>query len=114
MGSRALHRRNPESDRAAELERLGCELRVADLTRPAGIAEALDGVDIAYFLVHMISDDGELSGRRARGAGRFARPPKKAGVQRMIYLGGLGDESTSKHLAPAGTSPSDSRTRGRP
>src|SRR5688572_11134916 len=43
--------RNPDSDRALELEQLGCELHVADLTRPAGIAAALEGVDTAYFLV---------------------------------------------------------------
>lgn len=91
--------RDPQSERAAELERLGCELRVADLTRPAGIAEALEGVDIAYFLVHMISDDENYPAIERAAAARFARLAKAAGVARMVYLGGLGDESTSKHLA---------------
>jgi uncharacterized protein YbjT (DUF2867 family) len=91
--------RNPASERAGELERLGCELHVADLTRPAGIAEALVGVDIAYFLVHMISDDENYPAIERAAAGRFARLAKQAGVRRMIYLGGLGDETTSKHLA---------------
>jgi uncharacterized protein YbjT (DUF2867 family) len=91
--------RNPSSERAAELERLGCELHVADLTRPTGIAEALTGVDIAYFLVHMISDDENYPAIERAAAGRFARLAKEAGVSRIIYLGGLGDESTSKHLA---------------
>jgi len=90
--------RDPSSERAAALERLGCELRVADLTRPRGIAEALAGVDIAYFLVHMISDDENYPAIERAAAGRFARLAKEAGVERMIYLGGLGDESTSKHL----------------
>ncbi len=91
--------RNPESERAGELERLGCELHVADLRRPAGIAEALAGVDIAYFLVHMISDDENYPAIERAAAGRFARLAKEAGVRRIIYLGGLGDETTSKHLA---------------
>jgi uncharacterized protein YbjT (DUF2867 family) len=91
--------RDPESERAAELERLGCELYVADLTRPAGIAEALVGVDLAYFLVHMISDDENYPAIEQAAAGRFARLAKEAGVSRIIYLGGLGDETTSKHLS---------------
>src|SRR5688572_17589997 len=65
--------RNPQSERAAELERLGCELHVADLTRPAGIAEALQGIDIAYFLVHMISDDENYPAIERAAAARFAR-----------------------------------------
>ncbi len=91
--------RDPQSDRAAALEALGCELRVADLTRPTGVAEALDGMDIAYFLVHMISDDENYPAIERAAAARFARLAKQAGVGRMIYLGGLGDDSTSKHLA---------------
>ena len=91
--------RNPASERAVALERLGCELHVADLTRPAGIAEALTGVDIAYFLVHMISDDENYPAIERAAAARFGRLAKEAGVKRVIYLGGLGDESTSKHLA---------------
>ena len=91
--------RDPQSDRAATLERLGCELHVADLTRPAGIAAALEDIDIAYFLVHMISDDENYPAIERAAAGRFARLAKEAGVERIIYLGGLGDETTSKHLS---------------
>lgn len=91
--------RDPLSDRATALERLGCELHVADLTRPPGIAAALEGVEIAYFLVHMISDDESYPAIERAAASRFARLAKQAGVARMIYVGGLGDESTSKHLS---------------
>jgi uncharacterized protein YbjT (DUF2867 family) len=91
--------RDPESQRAKLLDGLGCELYVADLTRPTGVAEALAGVDIAYFLVHMISDDENYPAIERAAAGRFARFAKEAGVSRIIYLGGLGDESISKHLA---------------
>jgi uncharacterized protein YbjT (DUF2867 family) len=91
--------RDAASDRAIALEVLGCELHEADLTRPRGIAEALQGVDLAYFLVHMISDDENYPAIERAAAARFARLAKEAGVGRIVYLGGLGDESTSKHLA---------------
>jgi uncharacterized protein YbjT (DUF2867 family) len=91
--------RDPTTERAAELERLGCELHVADLTRPRGITEALAGVDIAYFLVHMISDDENYPAIERAAATRFARLAREAGVDRIVYLGGLGEEGTSKHLA---------------
>ncbi|MET0958673.1 MAG: NmrA family NAD(P)-binding protein, partial [Solirubrobacterales bacterium] len=46
--------RDPEDESAEALAALGCEIAVADLTRPGGIADALEGVRYAYFLVHMI------------------------------------------------------------
>lgn len=90
--------RDPDAEAAQDLERAGCELSVADLTRPAGIAEALEGIDVAYFLVHMIGGDDYPAVERAAAA-RFARAAKQQGVERVVYLGGLGDESVSKHLA---------------
>jgi uncharacterized protein YbjT (DUF2867 family) len=91
--------RDPAADRARELAELGCELAVADLTRPAGIAEAMEGVWAAYFLVHMIGDDEDYPAIERAAAGRFGRLAREAGVERVIYLGGLGEEATSKHLS---------------
>ena len=91
--------RDPGSEWARELAELGCELAVADLTRPAGIAEALAGVRIAYFRVHMMGDDDDYPAIERAAAGRFARLAREAGVERVIYLGGLGEEATSKHLS---------------
>ena len=90
--------RDREVDAAAHLERAGCELAVADLTALPGIAQALDGVWAAYFLVHMIGEDDYPAIERAAAA-RFAKAAKAAGVERLIYLGGLGDEPTSRHLS---------------
>jgi uncharacterized protein YbjT (DUF2867 family) len=91
--------RDPDSDRAKELARLGCELAVADLTRPHGLPEALEGVRIAYFLVHMIGGGDDYPAIERAAAGRFGRIAKQQGVERVIYLGGLGEEETSRHLA---------------
>ncbi len=90
--------REPEADAAMRLAEAGCEVAVADLTGSAGLAEALEGVWAAYFLVHMISDDDDYPAIERAAAARFARAAKAAGVERVIYLGGLGDDSTSRHL----------------
>ena len=91
--------RDGESPAAAAIEAAGCELAVADLTRPAGLAAALEGVGAAYFLVHMIDGGEDYPAIEQAAAGRFGRAARAAGVERVIYLGGLGDEEASKHLA---------------
>jgi uncharacterized protein YbjT (DUF2867 family) len=91
--------RDRGSAAAEELARLGCEIVVADLTRPTGIAEALEGVWATYFLVHMIGDGEDYPAIERAAATRFARAASAAGVERLIYLGGLGESDTSKHLS---------------
>ena len=91
--------RDPGGGPAAGLEAAGCELVVADLTRDAGLREGLEDVDAAYFLVHMIGGDRDYPAIERAAAGRFARAAREAGVRRTIYLGGLGDEGASRHLA---------------
>lgn len=90
--------RDPDDEAVEELRDLGCEVAVADLTRPSGLAEALAGVDVAYFLVHMIGGGDDYPAIERAAAARFGRLASAAGVKRLIYLGGLGDEATSKHL----------------
>jgi uncharacterized protein YbjT (DUF2867 family) len=82
----------------AALEQAGCELALADLTNPRGLREALEEIDVAYFLVHMIGGVDYPTTERV-AASRFARAAKEAAVERVIYLGGLGDTSVSQHLA---------------
>jgi uncharacterized protein YbjT (DUF2867 family) len=91
--------RDPEAEAATTLAEEGCELRVADVTRLSGLAEALAAIDAAYFLVHMIGDDSDYPLVERAAAARFAHAAREAGVERMIYLGGLGEEPTSQHLS---------------
>ncbi|MDP9299860.1 MAG: NAD(P)H-binding protein, partial [Actinomycetota bacterium] len=74
-----------------------------DVGRPATLAAALDGIEAAYYLVHSMEPgtDGGFRERDAQGARNFARAAMEAGVQRVIYLGGLGrdDQDLSEHLA---------------
>jgi len=63
------------------------EIAEGDLTDPASLRPALDGIEVAYFLVHSLGRrDFEQIDRRA--ARCFAAACRDAGVQRIIYLGG--------------------------
>jgi len=70
-----------------------------------GLDAALDGVDVAYFLIHSMETaagggDGFRS-RDRRAAEQFARAAQAAGVRRVVYLGGLVPQTgaASAHLA---------------
>jgi len=71
-----------------------------DLSDPATLPAAFDGVDVAYFLVHSLGQrDFEQLDRAA--ARNFATAAKAAGVKRIVYLGGPeppADEKPSAHL----------------
>jgi uncharacterized protein YbjT (DUF2867 family) len=74
----------------------------ADLLDPATLPAALDGVETAYYLAHSMGGGERGFAERDRQAARnFAQAAKRAGVSRIIYLGGLGDDSPglSHHLA---------------
>lgn len=87
-----------EPARARELEREGAELRRGDVTDASSIDGVMDGVDVAYFLVHSMAGGRGYAERDREGARSFARAAARAGVPRVIYLGGLGDETASAHL----------------
>lgn len=78
------------------------ELVEGDVGRGPALARALDGVDVAYYLIHsMEAGDGAFPERERRAAERFAAAVAAAGVRRVVYLGGpvpLGARP-SEHLA---------------
>ena len=65
------------------------------------LTEAMEGVTAAVYLVHAIGDGEDWAERELRQANNFAAAAAAAGVQRIVYLGGLGDdrETLSKHLS---------------
>lgn len=66
------------------------------------LTEAMHGVDAAYYLVHSIGATADWAEHDRAVAENFRRAAEAAGVRRIIYLGGLGDRSTSElseHLA---------------
>jgi uncharacterized protein YbjT (DUF2867 family) len=70
-----------------------------------GLAEALDGIDVAYFLIHSMEAaaavDGGFAHRDRRAATNFAEAARRAAVRRIVYLGGLlpREAAASPHLA---------------
>lgn len=84
--------------RARGLERAGCELRRGDVTDAASVAGAGEGVEVAYYLVHAMAGGAGFEQRERLGARNFAQMARREGVGRVVYLGGLGEESRSEHL----------------
>jgi uncharacterized protein YbjT (DUF2867 family) len=82
----------------SRLQSLGLEIREADVTDAKSLEGAGSGVDVAYFLVHSMAGGGGFAERERRGARNFARMAAREGVERVVYLGGLGDEGASEHL----------------
>ncbi len=77
----------------------GIEIGCADVLAPATLAEALAGIDVAYYLVHSLDTSGDFSALEQQGADNFAEAAANAGVSRIIYLGGLIPENAdSQHL----------------
>ncbi len=71
-----------------------------DLLDRASLGDAMDGVDVAYYLVHSLGSSRDFEAEEAAGAQNFADAARAAGVSRIIYLGGLGaaDDEMSPHL----------------
>jgi len=71
----------------------------ADVNDPATLAPALDGVDVAIYLVHSLDHD-DFEERDARAARSFGAAAARAGLRQIVYLGGLGDDDgdLSPHL----------------
>ncbi|WP_170180437.1 SDR family oxidoreductase [Actinomadura pelletieri] len=75
------------------------EIVEADATDPDATRRALDGVDVAYYLIHAIGGAGGFAENDRRAARTFADAARDARVGRLVYLGGMDpDEELSPHL----------------
>jgi uncharacterized protein YbjT (DUF2867 family) len=99
---RALARNPSRLEAPAEVEAIK-----GDLVTGRGLERALDGVSVAYYLVHSMEPaagaDGDFASRDRIAARNFAEAAEAAGVERIVYLGGLvpslDDGELSPHLA---------------
>jgi uncharacterized protein YbjT (DUF2867 family) len=89
--------RSPEKMRS--LVNSGTEIVQGDVLDPASIDRALQGVHTAYYLVHLMSGSKDFEKEDRQAAQNFIQAAEKAGVRRIIYLGGLGDDADPK-LSP--------------
>lgn len=74
-----------------------------DVMKPETLGPATEGVRVAYYLIHSMEEGSAPFEERDRTAARnFARAAAEQGVERIVYLGGLGDDEDpdlSPHLA---------------
>jgi uncharacterized protein YbjT (DUF2867 family) len=94
---RALAREPARVERTGGVEVVG-----GDLLSGEGLAQALDGCETAYYLVHSMESAGDpdFAGRDRRAAENFARAAAESGIERIVYLGGpVPEGKRSTHLA---------------
>ena len=89
-----------DRSRAGISRRRGTSCTRATCSMPPSLRGAGEGVSTAYYLVHSMgrgNEGGGFAERERQAAANFARMAKDEGVERVVYLGGLGDER-SEHL----------------
>jgi lipocalin/uncharacterized protein YbjT (DUF2867 family) len=76
------------------------EIASGDCLDEASLDRALTGVDCAYYLVHSMAAGPDFAALDLAAALNFGRAARRAGVRRIIYLGGLAGDvgSASEHL----------------
>lgn len=75
------------------------ELLEADALDPESLPAVLAGVDTAYYLVHSMASGKHFGSIDLVAAGHFADAASRAGVRRIVYLGGIVPSGTeSEHL----------------
>jgi uncharacterized protein YbjT (DUF2867 family) len=86
----ALSRRPPDIP--------GAQGRSVDVADQAALSSALTGCKVGFYLVHSLSS-GDFRARDRQLAAGFGRAAAAASLQRIVYLGGLGHDPESEHLA---------------
>lgn len=70
-----------------------------DTFQQEALDKAMKGIDTAYYLIHSMGAEKDFKDLDRKSAENFRDAAIRAGVKRIIYLGGLGvKESASKHL----------------
>lgn len=75
------------------------EPRATDVGDFEDLTDALQGVEVAYYLVHSMGGGQGFEARDRALASTFARSAAKCGVGRIVYVGALGHGELSTHLA---------------
>jgi uncharacterized protein YbjT (DUF2867 family) len=70
-----------------------------DIADRDAVTAALAGRDAAYYLVHSMATGASFRERDLELASTFGKAAARSGIGRVVYLGGLGDDPTSEHLA---------------
>jgi len=89
---------------ARDPARVGVDVPVThgDAVSGAGLERALDGIEVAYYLIHSMEGSGaSFEAQESTAAHNFAAAARRAGVRRVIYLGGIVPDgrALSRHLS---------------
>jgi uncharacterized protein YbjT (DUF2867 family) len=97
-----VHVRCMARDPLSLTDKVGATTEVvqADIFSVPSLEAALEGIETAFYLIHSMGSAGNFEDADREGASNFAQAAERAGVNRIIYLGGLGDasEDLSPHL----------------
>ena len=76
------------------------EISEGDALDRESLSQAMVGVDCAYYLIHSMASGPAFPEIDLKAASNFGEAARKAGVKRIVYLGGLGDPKAklSRHL----------------
>ena len=109
VGGRLLHALEARGERVRCLSRRpeslsarvgpGTEVVPGDVLRPKTLRPALEGVDTAYYLIHSMGGGGSFAEADRKAAAAFGRVALETEVRKIVYLGGLGQDDLSEHLA---------------
>ncbi len=91
--------RDPERIRGRPWEK-NVEIFQGDVLRPETFSRAMEDINVAYYLIHSMNGKEGFHKRDITAANNFGTAAKFSGVERIIYLGGLGepDADLSEHL----------------
>jgi uncharacterized protein YbjT (DUF2867 family) len=86
--------------RPQHVRRRTAEVVAGDVLDAKSLATAMAGAATAYYLVHSMGSTGNFEEQDRQAAENFGKAAREAGVQRIVYLGGLGDDRSglSPHL----------------
>jgi uncharacterized protein YbjT (DUF2867 family) len=114
LASQLLRQAHGDAGIAEEMPLVEIEITGGDVQSGAGLDRALDGVEVAYYLIHSMerprsseparagnSGRAPLGERERRAAEQFSEAAVRAGVRRIVYLGGLVPRGwlPTRHLA---------------
>jgi uncharacterized protein YbjT (DUF2867 family) len=75
------------------------EIATGDAHDAVAVRAAMNGVDVVYFLVHSLTVKGGFAASERSMASCFAIEAKRAGISRIVYLGGLVPEGKTSELS---------------
>ncbi|MER5650535.1 SDR family oxidoreductase [Streptosporangium sp. NPDC002524] len=85
------------------------EVAQADASDAEQAAKALEGIEVVYYLIHTMGGGSDFSAADREAATTFAAACERAGVRRVVYLGGLVPEE--KHSHSGGRTPGERHSR---